>query len=76
MMAEHDDELDVPIGRTAGDRADAERVANAIAIGMERIAAAIEAGLRGVADAVRSTGVARGSGATRTSAEKTVRRRS
>ena len=74
-MAEHDDELDVPVFRVAEDRTGAERIANAIAIGMERIAAAIEAGLRGVADAVRPTSVARRSGATPPKTAKAAPRR-
>ena len=72
-MAEHDDELDVPVVQAAGT--EAERIANAIAIGMERIAAAIEAGLRGVADAVRPTSVARRSGATPPKTAKAAPRR-
>jgi hypothetical protein len=74
-MAEHDDELDVPVVRAAEDRTEVERIANAITIGMKQIAAAIEAGLRGIADATRSAGVAPGSGATPMRAEKGVHRR-
>jgi hypothetical protein len=55
-MAEHDDELDVPLGRSMDDRTDVERIASAITGGMDRIASAIEAGLRGVADAIRAAG--------------------